>query len=141
MTALEIILICIVVWLIGIIVVLWLDRVCKAYWEDIFVTFLWFIAFPYYLIYHTFKNRKVPYQTKCGYDADHARVLKLPFGREKFLIYHHFIAFCLADKDDFNEQDVAKGLQDNYRLSKRQMKYLRKTGQLEEITNKLKAIE
>ena len=43
MTILEIILICIIVWLIGMVVVLWLDRACKADLEDIFAIFLWFI--------------------------------------------------------------------------------------------------
>ena len=140
MTTLEIILICIVVWLVGIIVVLWLDRVCKADFEDILVTFLWFIVIPFCLIYHKFKYRKVSKGVKAGYDADHARVLKLPFGWEKFLIYRHLRNFYFADKE-INEQDVAEALQDYYGLSKRQIKYLRKTGQVKEVTDKLKTIE
>ena len=140
MTTLEIVLICVIVWLIGIIVVLWLDRVCKADLEDILVPFLWFIVIPFCLIYRTFKYRKVSRGVKAGYDADHARVLKLPFGWEKFLIYHHLRNFYFADKE-INEQDVAEALQKHYDLSKRQMKYLRKTGQVKEVTDKLKTIE
>ena len=139
MTTLEIILICIIVWLVGIVVVLWLDRVCKADLEEIFVIFLWFLAIPCCLIYHKFKGRKAP--KHHGYDTDHACILKLPFGWEKLIIYRNlYFAGDFNEVEEFTEQDVAKVLKEGYKLSKGSIWYLRKTKQLTKVTNKLKEI-
>ena len=113
--------------------------------ED-FLIFIWFIALliinPICYIHQSLKRRKVPSGRKAGYDEDHARVLKLPFGWEKFLIYSKIKFYLLEDgKEDFCEQDVVDILQKDYGLSKRQIKYIRKTGQLTEVFDKLKNLK
>jgi len=140
MTTLEIILICIIVWLVGMVVVLWIDNTFKPNLEYIFITFLWFIAIPFFLIYTPFKHRKA--SKHHGYDADHACILKLPFGWEKLIIYRNvYFAGGFDEVEDFTEQDVAKVLKEGYKLSKGRIWYLRKTKQLTKVTNKLKEIQ
>lgn len=147
MTTLEIILMCVIVWLVGIVVILWLAYIDM--WKNIgledYLIFIWFIALPIikpiYKIHQSLKRRKVPYNVKCGYDEDHACVLKLPFGWEKFIIYENlYINGHFDKKRFFTEQEVANVLKEHYEYSNRKIKYLRKTKQLTKVTNKLKEL-
>ena len=147
MTTLEIVLTCIVIWLIGIVVILWLAYIDM--WQTVgledYLIFIWFITIPIikpiYNIHRALKRRKVPYNVKCGYDEDHACVLKLPFGWEKFIIYKNlYIYGHFEEKENFTEQDVANVLKEYYEYSDRKIKYLRKTKQLTKVTNKIKEL-
>ena len=136
MTTLEIVLICVIVWLVGIVVIFFWNE--KPRGEE-FLIFIWFIAIPVCSLYESLKHRKVPYNVKCGWDENHACILKLPFGWEKFIKYSDLYVWGnLTDKENFTEQDVAENLKNLYSLSKRKIRYIRKTKQLTKITNKLK---
>lgn len=147
MTTLEIVLTCIIIWLVGIVVILWLAYIDM--WQTVgledYLIFIWFITIPIikpiYNIHRALKRRKVPYNVKCGYDEDHACVLKLPFGWEKFIIYKNlYINGHFEEKENFTEQDVANVLKEYYEYSDRKIKYLRKTKQLTKVTNKIKEL-
>ena len=141
MTTLEIVLICIIVWLVGVVVILWLDNLCEVDLKDVLIVFLWFIAIPFVKISYSLKHRKVPKDIKCKYDKDHAYILKFPLGWEKIIIYRNLYLFSgLDEKEDFTEEDVAEGLKNSYDLSKRKIRHLRKTKQITKITNKLKEL-
>ena len=136
MTTLEIILMCVIVWLVGIVVIFFWNE--KPRGEELLI-FIWFIAIPVCSIYESLKHRKVPYNVKSGWDENHACILKLPFGWEKFIKYSDLYVWGnLTDKENFTEQDVAENLKNLYSLSKRKIRYIRKTKQLTKITNKLK---
>lgn len=147
MTTLEIVLTCIIVWLVGVVVILWIAYIDM--WKNVgledYLIFLWFIAIPIikpiYHIRQSLKRRKVAYNIKCRYDEDHACVLKLPFGWERFLIYKNvYINGHFDEMEDFTEEDVANVLKECYEYSNRKIKYLRKTKQLAKVTNKIKEL-
>lgn len=57
MTTLEIILICVVVWLVGMVICLWLDNVFQDL-ETLVVMVFWFLIIPFNLVYNAIQKKK-----------------------------------------------------------------------------------
>jgi multisubunit Na+/H+ antiporter MnhG subunit len=57
MTTLEIILICVVVWLVGMVVCLWLDNDFQDL-ETLVAMLFWFLIVPFHLIHNAIQKQK-----------------------------------------------------------------------------------
>lgn len=57
MTTLEIILICVVVWLVGMVVCLWLDNAFQDL-ETLVAMLFWFFVIPFYLVRNAIRKKK-----------------------------------------------------------------------------------